>query len=124
MFGIFQVRTQLRPSKSHPNDFLLQQTQNLAEDGDNSSSGVSSDQDVPVGPPTGFDDSLNRSQVNNERNQHNGSSVAVNNEKEINSAKRSSYSGGMLTRHAVRRLSTILLRFLLFFDPKSLTNFL
>lgn len=25
-------------------------------DGDNSSSGVSSDQEIPVGPPTGFDD--------------------------------------------------------------------
>ncbi|XP_018896810.2 SH3 and multiple ankyrin repeat domains protein 3 isoform X1 [Bemisia tabaci] len=38
---IQKVRTQLRSSKSYPNDFLLQSI----EDGDNSSSGVSSDQE-------------------------------------------------------------------------------
>ncbi|XP_075212417.1 SH3 and multiple ankyrin repeat domains protein 3-like isoform X2 [Lycorma delicatula] len=39
---IQKVRTQLKSSKSYPNDFLPG-----AEDGDNSSSGVSSDQEVP-----------------------------------------------------------------------------
>lgn len=87
---IQKVRTQLKSSKSYPNDFLLQQqTQQLMEDGDNSSSGVSSDQDVPVGPPTGFDDSRN------ENNPHPSTT-----EKE-NNPKRMSYSSGMLTRHAV-----------------------
>ncbi|XP_012252278.2 protein shank isoform X6 [Athalia rosae] len=86
---IQKVRTQLRSSKSYPNDFLLQQTQQLMEDGDNSSSGVSSDQDVPVGPPTGFDDS---------RNENNAHPVPT--DKETNT-KRMNYSSGMLTRHAV-----------------------
>ncbi|XP_014240790.1 SH3 and multiple ankyrin repeat domains protein 3 isoform X2 [Cimex lectularius] len=44
---IQKVRTQLKSSKSYPNDFLLQGT----EDGDNSSSGVSSDQEIPGNPP-------------------------------------------------------------------------
>lgn len=48
---IQKVRTQLKSSKSYPNDFLMQG----GEDGDNSSSGVSSDQEIPPGPPTGFD---------------------------------------------------------------------
>jgi len=52
---IQKVRTQLKSSKSYPNDFLVLNP-NTGEDGDNSSSGVSSDQDVPVGPPSGFDD--------------------------------------------------------------------
>lgn len=52
---IQKVRTQLKSSKSYPNDFLVLNS-NTGEDGDNSSSGVSSDQDVPVGPPSGFDD--------------------------------------------------------------------
>lgn len=87
---IQKVRTQLKSSKSHPNEFLLtQQTQQLVEDGDNSSSGVSSDQDVPVGPPTGFDDTA--------RNE-NGSNIT---DKENNNPKRMNYSSGMLTRHAV-----------------------
>lgn len=87
---IQKVRTQLKSSKSYPNDCLLQQTQQLVEDGDNSSSGVSSDQDVPVGPPTGFDD------TRNENNPH----PSVTTDKE-NNPKRMSYSSGMLTRHAV-----------------------
>ncbi|XP_053594900.1 SH3 and multiple ankyrin repeat domains protein 2 isoform X6 [Microplitis demolitor] len=88
---IQKVRTQLKSSKSHPNEFLLsQQTQQL-EDGDNSSSGVSSDQDVPVGPPTGFDDTS--------RNDNNNQSI-VNTDKD-NNHKRMNYSSGMLTRHAV-----------------------
>lgn len=89
---IQKVRTRLKSSKSYPNDFLLQQTQQLMEDGDNSSSGVSSDQDVPVGPPTGFDDSRN------ENNAHTGTPAAPDKE---NNPKRMSYSSGMLTRHAV-----------------------
>lgn len=52
---IQKVRTQLKSSKSYPNDFLVLNP-NTGEDGDNSSSGVSSDQDIPVGPPSGFDD--------------------------------------------------------------------
>lgn len=75
----------------------LQTQHSLVEDGDNSSSGVSSDQDVPVGPPTGFDDS----QRNNEANHHTVlHSIA---EKDTcGGIKRTSYGGsGMLTRHAV-----------------------
>lgn len=96
---IQKVRTQLKSSKSHPNDFLLQQTQqSLAEDGDNSSSGVSSDQDVPVGPPTGFDDTTARN-LANETGQHPATVLSV--EKEAN-PKRTGYGGsGLLTRHAV-----------------------
>ncbi|XP_063991476.1 SH3 and multiple ankyrin repeat domains protein 2 isoform X7 [Diachasmimorpha longicaudata] len=87
---IQKVRTQLKSSKSHPNEFLLsQQTQQLVEDGDNSSSGVSSDQDVPVGPPTGFDDPS-----------RNDNAQSIVGDKENNS-KRMNYSSGMLTRHAV-----------------------
>lgn len=59
---IQKVRTQLKSSKSYPNDFLIKQQKHseevVAEDCDNSSSGVSSDQEVPVGPPTAFDDRL------------------------------------------------------------------
>lgn len=50
---IQRVRTQLKSSKSYPNDFSMQG----GEDGDNSSSGVSSDQEIPPGPPVGFDSS-------------------------------------------------------------------
>lgn len=42
------MRTKLKSSKSYPNDFLVQQSAD--GDGDNSSSGVSSDQEVPPGP--------------------------------------------------------------------------
>ncbi|XP_043289491.1 SH3 and multiple ankyrin repeat domains protein 1 isoform X2 [Venturia canescens] len=91
---IQKVRTQLKSSKSHPNEFLLsQQTQQLVEDGDNSSSGVSSDQDVPVGPPTGFDDTS--------RNDNNAVQSTISSDKENNNPKRMNYSSGMLTRHAV-----------------------
>jgi len=106
---IQKVRTQLKSSKSHPNDFLLQQTQqSLAEDGDNSSSGVSSDQDVPVGPPMGFDDTAMRNLANQESNQHlppGGASLLTGVspvEKETGQIKRPGYGGsGLLTRHAV-----------------------
>ncbi|XP_011347303.1 protein shank isoform X10 [Ooceraea biroi] len=104
---IQKVRTQLKSSKSHPNDFLLQQTQqSLAEDGDNSSSGVSSDQDVPVGPPMGFDDTAVRNLANQENNQHATTGTLLTSvnpvEKESNQTKRSCYGGsGLLTRHAV-----------------------
>ncbi|KAK3912334.1 SH3 and multiple ankyrin repeat domains protein 3 [Frankliniella fusca] len=53
---ILKVRTRLKTSKSYPNDFLLNQNgvkdvnEGTIEDGDNSSSGVSSDQDIPIGP--------------------------------------------------------------------------
>jgi len=102
---IQKVRTQLKSSKSHPNDFLLQQTQQLAEDGDNSSSGVSSDQDVPVGPPMGFDDTAVRNLANQESNQHPTTGALLTGvnpiEKESNQTKRSGYGSGLLTRHAV-----------------------
>ncbi|XP_012535100.1 protein shank isoform X8 [Monomorium pharaonis] len=106
---IQKVRTQLKSSKSHPNDFLLQQKQeSLVEDGDNSSSGVSSDQDVPVGPPMGFDDTAVRNLANQESNQHSTSAGAAllssigPIEKESNQTKRPGYGGsGLLTRHAV-----------------------
>ncbi|EFN85878.1 SH3 and multiple ankyrin repeat domains protein 3, partial [Harpegnathos saltator] len=103
---IQKVRTQLKSSKSHPNDFLLQQTQqSLAEDGDNSSSGVSSDQDVPVGPPMGFDDTANLRNLANESNQHPGATLMAAGpmEKEGSNPKiRPGYGGsGLLTRHAV-----------------------
>lgn len=47
---IQKMRTKLKTSKSYPNDFLRQQNQNRInennEEGDNSSSGVSSDQEI------------------------------------------------------------------------------
>ena len=99
---IQKVRTQLKSSKSHPNDFLLQQTQqSLVEDGDNSSSGVSSDQDVPVGPPTGFDDTAARN-LANEAAQHPTTMLSVTSVEKETNPKRTSYGGsGLLTRHAV-----------------------
>lgn len=103
---IQKVRTQLKSSKSHPNDFLLQTQQSLVEDGDNSSSGVSSDQDVPVGPPMGFDDTAVRNLANQENNQHLGGAALLTGinpiDKESNQTKRPGYGGsGLLTRHAV-----------------------
>jgi len=103
---IQKVRTQLKSSKSHPNDFLLQTQQSLVEDGDNSSSGVSSDQDVPVGPPMGFDDTAVRNLANQENNQHLGGTALLTGvnpiDKESNQTKRPGYGGsGLLTRHAV-----------------------
>ncbi|XP_031782124.1 protein shank isoform X9 [Nasonia vitripennis] len=107
-------------SGSLPHSFSVEEIQNvrkqlktqqsLVEDGDNSSSGVSSDQDVPVGPPTGFDDTKAR---NNEANHHQHQHVhnQAHADKENNSVmvvssgcaqKRASYGGsGLLTRHAV-----------------------
>ncbi|KAL6438063.1 hypothetical protein ACFW04_004368 [Cataglyphis niger] len=103
---IQKVRTQLKSSKSHPNDFLLQTQQSLVEDGDNSSSGVSSDQDVPVGPPMGFDDTAVRNLANQESNQHSGGTTLLTGvnpiDKESSQTKRPGYGGsGLLTRHAV-----------------------
>uniref|UniRef100_A0A336MAI3 CSON014357 protein n=1 Tax=Culicoides sonorensis TaxID=179676 RepID=A0A336MAI3_CULSO len=49
---IQKMRTKLKTSKSYPNDFLRQQNQNRVnennEEGDNSSSGVSSDQEIQI----------------------------------------------------------------------------
>ncbi|KAK5643243.1 hypothetical protein RI129_007088 [Pyrocoelia pectoralis] len=42
-------RTMLKSSKSYPDDFLKKARDSVVEDADNSSSGVSSDQDIPVG---------------------------------------------------------------------------
>nr|CAD7398680.1 unnamed protein product [Timema cristinae] len=90
---IQKVRTQLKSSKSYPNDFLAM---NNPEDGDNSSSGVSSDQDVPVGPPTGFDDGRS--------SEGSGGSEGAQSDllKPQNPVRQKpSLAGGMLTRHAV-----------------------
>nr|CAD7264682.1 unnamed protein product [Timema shepardi] len=90
---IQKVRTQLKSSKSYPNDFLAM---NNPEDGDNSSSGVSSDQDVPVGPPTGFDDGRS--------SEGSGGSEGAQSDllKPQNPVRqRPPLAGGMLTRHAV-----------------------
>ncbi|KAJ8679671.1 hypothetical protein QAD02_015458 [Eretmocerus hayati] len=67
-------------SGSLPHSFSVEEIQNvrkqlktqqsMVEDGDNSSSGVSSDQDVPVGPPTGFNDSQARNNETNHKQQH------------------------------------------------------
>ncbi|XP_011503554.1 PREDICTED: uncharacterized protein LOC105366721 [Ceratosolen solmsi marchali] len=98
-------------SSSLPHSFNVEEIQNvrkhlktqqsLAEDGDNSSSGVSSDQDIPVGPPTGFDDI----QVHKEGNPFTDSDKDnCNTMVDIGGClqKRSSYgSSGMLMRHAV-----------------------
>ncbi|PNF35049.1 hypothetical protein B7P43_G09455 [Cryptotermes secundus] len=103
---IQKVRTQLKSSKSYPNDFLLLNA-DTGEDGDNSSSGVSSDQDVPVGPPTGFDDGRSSE----------GSGGSAPDEKGVkgpdfqkqtsvmvtvpSGRQRTAISGGILTRNAV-----------------------
>lgn len=102
---IQKVRTQLKSSKSYPNDFLVPNS-NTGEDGDNSSSGVSSDQDVPVGPPSGFDDGRSSE----------GSGGSAPDEKVVQGADlkkqsslvtlapsrpRTALSGGTLTRNAV-----------------------
>ncbi|KAJ8889066.1 hypothetical protein PR048_008560 [Dryococelus australis] len=89
---IQKVRTQLKSSKSYPNDFLAINHGN-GEDGDNSSSGVSSDQDLPVGPPCGFDDGRS--------SEGSGGSEG---QLEVGKGRRLTQTtggGGMLTRHAV-----------------------
>ncbi|XP_014207708.1 SH3 and multiple ankyrin repeat domains protein 3 isoform X6 [Copidosoma floridanum] len=115
-------------SGSLPHSFSVEEIQNvrkqlktqqsMVEDGDNSSSGVSSDQDVPVGPPSGFDDTQAR---NNEANHHQhvhhhhhhhhqahvdghekNTTVVVVGGGLSCAQKRASYGGsGALTRHAV-----------------------
>lgn len=55
-------RSLLKSSKSYPDDFLKKANEgDLAalEDGDNSSSGVSSDQEVPAGVTNDFNDNNN-----------------------------------------------------------------
>lgn len=52
-------RSLLKSSKSYPDDFLKKANEGdiaALEDGDNSSSGVSSDQEVPAGVSTDFTD--------------------------------------------------------------------
>lgn len=54
-------RLLLKSSKSYPEDFLKKQNgadAAILEDGDNSSSGVSSDQEVPPGGPSEYGDRL------------------------------------------------------------------
>lgn len=55
-------RSLLKSSKSYPDDFLKKANEGdmaALEDGDNSSSGVSSDQEVPTGVSTDFPDNSN-----------------------------------------------------------------
>ncbi|XP_069675312.1 SH3 and multiple ankyrin repeat domains protein 3 isoform X2 [Periplaneta americana] len=100
---IQKVRTQLKSSKSYPNDFLVLNP-TTGEDGDNSSSGVSSDQDVPVGPPSGFDDGRSSEgsggSAPDEKGpldmQKQGSAMTL-----PSGRQRAALSGGILTRNAV-----------------------
>ncbi|XP_044728029.1 SH3 and multiple ankyrin repeat domains protein 3 isoform X3 [Chrysoperla carnea] len=123
---IQKVRTQLKSSKSYPNDFLLQQQNEgdiHCEDGDNSSSGVSSDQDVPIGPVNDVAEYNNHNRTiqtsnNNKhenkltnRNSHsnkNSMTLPTSNKSqrmqqsgERNSISMGGGGNGMLTRHAV-----------------------
>lgn len=109
---IQKVRTQLKSSKSYPNDFLLQQQKEAeenCEDGDNSSSGVSSDQDVPTGQSNNENDyhihrvASNDDKVKN-RNQTNSMTLPSSNKiQRVQQQSRNSNgsANGMLTRHAV-----------------------
>lgn len=66
-------RLLLKSSKSYPDDFLKKANEGdmaALEDGDNSSSGVSSDQEVPTGVSTDFpDNNLNTNTNKNQRSQ-------------------------------------------------------
>ncbi|XP_043466953.1 SH3 and multiple ankyrin repeat domains protein 3 isoform X4 [Leptopilina heterotoma] len=92
-------------SGSLPHSFSIEEIQHVkkqlktkhsfAEDGDNSSSGVSSDQDIPVGPPSGFDDTTRKGETRHHANEKSS-------DKENCSIKRFNHgSSGILTRHAV-----------------------
>lgn len=92
-------------SGSLPHSFSIEEIQNVkkqlktkqsfAEDGDNSSSGVSSDQDIPVGPPSGFDDTTRKCEARHHANEKSS-------DKENCSIKRFNHgASGILTRHAV-----------------------
>ncbi|XP_044255873.1 SH3 and multiple ankyrin repeat domains protein 3 isoform X3 [Tribolium madens] len=70
----------LKSSKSYPEDFLKKQNEVAIEDGDNSSSGVSSDQEVPTGAETTVQD-------------HNSMTLP--------SSKTQRQHPGLLSRHAV-----------------------
>lgn len=90
---IQKVKTQLKSSKSYPNDFLKKQSEIdevVVEDGDNSSSGVSSDQEIPSGAPATFDDRL--------PNEHSSATMTLPSPKTQQSQRPQM---GMLTRHAV-----------------------
>ncbi|XP_049861071.1 protein shank isoform X5 [Schistocerca gregaria] len=128
---IQKVRTQLKSSKSYPNDFLML-NQNSGggggesggsggggeegggdngggsngggEDGDNSSSGVSSDQEVPVGPPCGFDDgrsSEGSGSSTGEDRSVQSETTAKQQNPTVNRQRVVITGGGMLTRNAV-----------------------
>lgn len=59
-------RSLLKSSKSYPEDFLKKQNGSDAvnmEDGDNSSSGVSSDQEVPAGSSVDYSDRVSHEQA-------------------------------------------------------------
>jgi hypothetical protein len=79
---IQKIRTKLKSSKSYPNDFLRQQQQllqnrhpgDINEEGDNSSSGVSSDQEIP--PVINHNNSINN--INNNNNANN-KQIQINN---------------------------------------------
>lgn len=68
----------------------------MTEDGDNSSSGVSSDQEIPVGPPAEFDDIKHNTKTEQQY------TVTAIKDKEKCCTKKLNYGGsGVLTRHAV-----------------------
>lgn len=108
---IQKVRTQLKSSKSYPNDFLVLNPMSnagaVSEDGDNSSSGVSSDQDIPVGPPCGFDDTRSsEGSGGSTAEEHAHQSEFAGKQQSLCTTLPSrqrvvTISGGMLTRNAV-----------------------
>ncbi|XP_049957648.1 SH3 and multiple ankyrin repeat domains protein 3 [Schistocerca serialis cubense] len=128
---IQKVRTQLKSSKSYPNDFLMLNpnsgggggesggsggggeegggdngggSNGGGEDGDNSSSGVSSDQEVPVGPPCGFDDgrsSEGSGSSTGEDRSVQSETTAKQQNPTVNRQRVVITGGGMLTRNAV-----------------------
>ncbi|KAJ1530379.1 hypothetical protein ONE63_005288 [Megalurothrips usitatus] len=105
---IQKVRTRLKSSKSYPNDFLLPQDgsrdghEAAVEDGDNSSSGVSSDQDVPVGPPSLEQNQTTRSvKFQQKPGQVITSSMTLPSQRHQQQQRASAGHHGLLTRNAV-----------------------
>lgn len=75
MEEIQKGKSRLKSSKSYPDDFLKKQkeVEIAIEDGDNSSSGVSSDQEIPGNNPA--DDSMNLPSPKSHRLKRNNTSV-------------------------------------------------
>ncbi|XP_034245824.1 protein shank isoform X3 [Thrips palmi] len=105
---IQKVRTRLKSSKSYPNDFLLNQDgtkdgqEGAVEDGDNSSSGVSSDQEIPGGPSS----LENNPQIRSVKFQQKGGQVISNSmtlpsQRQQQQQRAAYHAQGLLTRNAV-----------------------